>query len=64
MTYTEPNAPIHLPSESMNEGDDFVCPNCACEIRLRHAGDPARMAQVGPFVCSCGTQMVKETRSA
>jgi hypothetical protein len=46
----------------MREGDDFVCPNCGCEIRLRHHGDPARMERMGMFVCCCGTQMVKEER--
>jgi hypothetical protein len=46
----------------MQEGDDFVCPNCGCEIRLVHHGDPARMRQMRPFTCCCGTQMETEQR--
>lgn len=46
----------------MQEGDDFVCPNCSCEIRLRHHGDPAKMQQMTNFTCCCGTQMEKEQR--
>jgi hypothetical protein len=48
----------------MREGDDFVCPNCSCEIRLRHHGDPAKMTKMDNFTCCCGTQMEKEQRSA
>ena len=48
----------------MHEGDDFVCPNCGCEIRLRHHGDPARMPRMEPFTCCCGTRMEKEQRPA
>ena len=46
----------------MQEGDDFVCPNCGCEIRLRHHGDQAKMQQMTPFTCCCGTPMEKEQR--
>ena len=46
----------------MQEGDDFVCPNCGCEIRLRHHGDPDRMPRTVPFTCCCGTRMEKEQR--
>jgi len=49
---------------SMQEGDDFVCPNCQCEIRLRHHGDPAKMQQMTNFTCCCGTPMQKEQRSS
>ena len=48
----------------MQEGDDFVCPNCACEIRLRHHGDPAKMQRMTSFTCCCGTPMEKERRTA
>jgi hypothetical protein len=48
----------------MQEGDDFVCPNCGCEIRLRHHGDPAKMQHMQAFVCCCGTRMDKEQRPA
>jgi hypothetical protein len=48
----------------MQEGDDFVCPNCGCEIRLRHHGDPAKMQQMTTFTCCCGTPMEKEHRGA
>ena len=41
----------------MRDGDDFVCPNCGCEIMLKHHGDPRRMGQMGPFTCCCGTPM-------
>jgi hypothetical protein len=44
----------------MQEGDDFVCSNCGCEIRLRHHGDPARMQSMQPFTCCCGTRMDPE----
>jgi hypothetical protein len=50
-------------SNRMQEGDDFVCPNCGCEIRLRHHGDPAKMQQMTDFTCCCGTRMQKEHRS-
>jgi hypothetical protein len=46
----------------MQEGDDFVCPNCNCEIRLIHHGDPAKMPNIRPFTCCCGTPMEKEER--
>jgi len=49
---------------SMQDGDDFVCPNCHCEIRLIHHGDPERMQRMGPFTCCCGTLMEKEVRSS
>jgi hypothetical protein len=48
----------------MKEGDDWVCPNCGCEIRLRHHGDPAKMQQMTDFTCCCGTTMNKEQRSS
>jgi hypothetical protein len=44
----------------MQEGDDFVCSNCGCEIRLRHHGDPAKMPSMQPFTCCCGTRMDPE----
>lgn len=44
----------------MREGDDFVCPNCGCEIMLKHHGDPAKMPNMRPFTCCCGTQMEPE----
>lgn len=46
----------------MREGDDFVCPHCGCEIMLKHHGDPAKMANMRPFTCCCGTQMEPEHR--
>jgi hypothetical protein len=52
-----------MPSQSlMHEGDDFVCPNCSCEIRLVHHGDPARMQRMDMFICCCGTRMEMEHR--
>jgi hypothetical protein len=44
----------------MRDGEDFVCSNCGCEIMLKHHGDPARMQQVVPFTCCCGTPMQPE----
>jgi hypothetical protein len=44
----------------MRDGEDFVCPNCGCEIMLKHHGDPAKMPKMGPFTCCCGTQMQAE----
>jgi hypothetical protein len=44
----------------MHDGDDFVCPNCGCEIMLKHHGDPAKMPNMRPFTCCCGTQMQPE----
>jgi hypothetical protein len=46
----------------MQEGDDFVCGYCGCEIRLRRHGDPEKM-QRGTFTCCCGTRMDRESRS-
>lgn len=46
----------------MQDGDDFVCPNCRCEIRLRHHGDRSKMQEMRPFTCCCGTEMEKERR--
>jgi predicted RNA-binding Zn-ribbon protein involved in translation (DUF1610 family) len=58
-TDTHGNAKIQ-----MQEGDDFVCPNCGCEIRLRHHGDPAKMPNMDMFICCCGTRMEKEQRGS
>jgi hypothetical protein len=44
----------------MHDGQDFVCPNCNCEIMLKHHGDPTRMRQMVPFTCCCGTPMQPE----
>ncbi len=44
----------------MHDGDDFVCSNCDCEITIKHHGDSAKMTQMRPFTCCCGTQMAKE----
>ena len=32
----------------MRDGEDFVCPNCGCEIMLKHHGDPEKMPNMGP----------------
>ena len=44
----------------MRDGEDFVCPNCGCEIMLKHHGDPAKMPEMRPFTCCCGTPMEPE----
>ncbi|HEX2468988.1 MAG TPA: hypothetical protein VHK05_00240 [Candidatus Limnocylindrales bacterium] len=43
----------------MQDGDDFACPKCGCEIRLTHHGDPAKMPRMEPFTCCCGTRMMR-----
>ncbi len=47
-------------STQMQDGDDFVCSNCGCEIMLKHQGDPAKMQSMQPFTCCCGTKMEPE----
>jgi hypothetical protein len=44
----------------MRDGEDFVCPNCGCEIMLKHHGDESKMQNMRPFTCCCGTQMRPE----
>jgi hypothetical protein len=44
----------------MHDGEDFVCPNCGCELMLKHHGDPAKMQPMRPFTCCCGTAMHSE----
>jgi DNA-directed RNA polymerase subunit RPC12/RpoP len=44
----------------MQDGEDFVCPNCGCEIMLKHHGDPGRMVNMTQFTCCCGTKMEPE----
>ena len=41
----------------MHDGMDFVCPNCNCEIMLKHHGDPAKMERMTMFTCCCGHRM-------
>ena len=48
----------------MQEGDTFECSNCGCRITLEHHGDPARMPNMRPFTCCCGTQMTKQSGGA
>ena len=62
MTVQDPGSSVQPDRMQMQEGDDFVCPNCGCEIRLRHHGDAAKMQQMEAFVCCCGTRMEKEQR--
>jgi hypothetical protein len=62
MTVQDPGSNVQAGRMQMQEGDDFVCPNCGCEIRLRHHGDPAKMQKMEAFVCCCGTRMEKEKR--
>ncbi len=46
--------------QEMHDGEDFVCPNCNCEITLKHHGDESKMRQMVPFTCCCGTPMQPE----
>jgi hypothetical protein len=48
----------------MRDGEDFVCPNCGCEIMLKHHGDESKMQDMRPFTCCCGTQMRPEHQAA
>jgi len=47
-------------ADRVKAGDDFVCPNCGCEIRVRHASEPSRMHMVQAFICRCGVAMAPE----
>jgi hypothetical protein len=44
----------------MHDGDEFVCPNCGCNLTLKHHGDPAKVQEMRPFTCCCGTAMHSE----
>lgn len=44
-------------AQSMKDGDDFVCPNCGCEIMLKHHGDESKMQRMQLFTCCCGVTM-------
>lgn len=41
----------------MQEGDDFVCPVCGCEIVLKHFGPKTRDHELRLFRCTCGEEM-------
>ncbi len=56
----EMNAQAGGEALEMRDGEDFVCPNCGCEILLKHHGDPAKMPKMGAFRCCCGTAMHPE----
>lgn len=49
---------------AIQDGDDFACPKCGCEIHLTHHGDPARIQRMEPFTCCCGTRMMRVPRTA
>lgn len=53
---TDPTTGSGEPAQ-MEDGDDFVCPNCGCEIMLKHHGDLAKMQRMDMFTCCCGTRM-------
>ena len=40
--------------------EDWTCSVCGCEIMVKHAGDPARMAPGSAYTCRCGTRMELE----
>jgi hypothetical protein len=46
-----------MPEIDIEEGDDFVCPNCGCEITLKHFGPTTRDNELRVFRCTCGTDM-------
>lgn len=47
-------------SQDRYEGTDYVCPNCGCEIMVKHSGDPSKMQGDGGYTCRCGTRMQME----
>lgn len=47
-------------SSSERTGEDFVCSTCGCEVMVKHWGDPQVHAQIGTFLCHCGTAMQPE----
>ena len=47
-------------SASGHPGEDFVCRHCACEIMVKHWGEPRSHADSGAFACHCGRQMEPE----
>src|SRR5689334_18220616 len=58
-TTTQGETGIH-----MKDGDDFVCPNCGCEIRLVHHGDPAKMPNMQMFTCAVAPRWRRSTPRA
>ncbi|MBA2489750.1 MAG: hypothetical protein ACR2LP_01040 [Candidatus Limnocylindrales bacterium] len=54
MDEAAPSAASHI---DMRDGDDFTCPNCGCEIMLKHHGDEAKMQRMQMFTCCCGVTM-------
>ncbi len=51
-------SPIDAPApQETNEGEQFVCPKCACAIEVLKPS-PLRPHQLKPFVCECGTKMM------
>ncbi len=50
-------------TERVREGEDYVCGNCGCEVRVRHAGDQSKMTSgERTFTCCCGQRMRLERR--
>jgi hypothetical protein len=45
---------------SQGQDEDWTCSVCGCEIMVKHAGDPARMAPGSAYTCRCGTRMELE----
>ncbi|HEX6140999.1 MAG TPA: hypothetical protein VF013_11150 [Candidatus Limnocylindria bacterium] len=46
------------------EGTDYVCPNCGCEIMVKHSGDHSKMSADSTYTCRCGTRMQLEHAKA
>jgi len=59
---TATTMPTPQQARQMRDGDYFVCPDCNCEITLRHQGDPDKMQHMEMFTCCCGTKMQFEKR--
>lgn len=51
-------------TEGRYEGSDYICPNCGCEIMVKHTGDPAKMHANSSYTCRCGTEMRLEHAAA
>ena len=43
-------------SAGRDDGTDFVCDNCGCEIMIKHAGDASKHSS-DTYTCRCGRPM-------
>jgi hypothetical protein len=50
-------------SPELHEGDEFVCPTCAAEVRIRHTGDSSEARSMATFTRRCGTSTQHEKQA-